>query len=88
MNFFNTHPSGRILNRFSKDMGAVDELLPNSFMDFMQSGLTMLGIVIVSAIPNPWLLIPAVIVAIIFYYLRSIYIKTSRSVKRLEGISM
>nr|CAH7712854.1 unnamed protein product [Callosobruchus chinensis] len=30
--FFNTNPTGRILNRFSKDMGAVDELLCTSLV--------------------------------------------------------
>lgn len=33
MRFFDTNPSGRILNRFSKDMGAVDELLPKVILD-------------------------------------------------------
>lgn len=36
MRFFDTNPSGRILNRFSKDMGAVDELLPKAIIDAAQ----------------------------------------------------
>lgn len=36
MHFFNTNPSGRILNRFSKDMGAVDEVLPSTMTDVIQ----------------------------------------------------
>lgn len=33
MKFFNTNPSGRILNRFSKDIGALDESLPSILSD-------------------------------------------------------
>lgn len=33
MQFFNTNPSGRILNRFSKDIGNVDTILPVALMD-------------------------------------------------------
>lgn len=87
MRFFNTNTSGRVLNRFSKDMGAVDEVLPTALIDCLQIGLSLLGIIIVVAIANVWLLIPTVIVGIIFYYLRVFYLATSRSVKRLEGIS-
>lgn len=36
MRFFHTNPSGRILNRFSKDMGAVDEVLPAALLDVLQ----------------------------------------------------
>ncbi|VVC88643.1 unnamed protein product, partial [Leptidea sinapis] len=36
MSFFHANPSGRILNRFSKDMGAVDELLPQAMLDCFQ----------------------------------------------------
>lgn len=38
MKFFNTNPSGRILNRFSKDMGAIDEILPKVLLDAAQVG--------------------------------------------------
>ena len=33
--FFDTNPVGRILNRFSKDMGSMDELLPPAFFDVL-----------------------------------------------------
>lgn len=87
MRFFNTNTSGRVLNRFSKDMGAVDEMLPTALIDCLQIGLSLLGIIIVVAIANVWLLIPTLLVGIIFYYLRVFYLATSRSIKRLEGIS-
>ncbi|XP_060989196.1 ATP-binding cassette sub-family C member 4-like [Dama dama] len=34
--FFNRNPIGRILNRFSKDIGHMDDLLPVIFQDFIQ----------------------------------------------------
>lgn len=36
MRFFHINPSGRILNRFSKDMGIVDDYLPNVFIDAIE----------------------------------------------------
>lgn len=33
MYFFNTNPSGRILNRFAKDINVVDSTLPATFLD-------------------------------------------------------
>lgn len=87
MYFFNTNPSGRILNRFSKDMGQIDEILPAVMMDVIQIFLSLFGIVIVIAVVNPLYLVPTLLLAIIFYYLRTFYLKTSRNVKRLEAIS-
>ncbi|XP_076757725.1 putative multidrug resistance-associated protein lethal(2)03659 isoform X1 [Xylocopa sonorina] len=87
MRFFNTNTSGRVLNRFSKDMGAIDELLPMALIDVLQIGLSLVGIIVVVAIANYWLLIPTVLIGILFYYVRVFYVATSRSVKRLEGVT-
>lgn len=61
--------------------------MPSAMIDCIQIGLSLLGIIVVVAMANPWLLIPTVIIGIIFYYLRVFYLATSRSVKRLEGVT-
>lgn len=86
MRFFDTNPSGRILNRFSKDMGAADEFLPKAFLDATQVILNMGGAIVVTAVVNPMFLIPLVVLSIFFVFIRKIYLKTSKNIKRLEGV--
>lgn len=85
MLFFNTNSSGRILNRFSKDMGQVDELLPALMIDVIQIFLSLAGIIVVVAIVNYWFLVPTLLISILFYLLRDFYLKTSRNIKRIEA---
>ncbi|XP_055606094.1 ATP-binding cassette sub-family C member 4-like [Uranotaenia lowii] len=87
MRFYDTNPSGRILNRFSKDMGSVDELLPKAILDASQIILSMIGTIVVTVVVNPMFLVPLAVLAVIFIYLRKVYLKTSKNIKRLEGIT-
>ncbi|XP_043656868.1 ATP-binding cassette sub-family C member 4 [Drosophila teissieri] len=86
MRFFDTTPSGRILNRFSKDMGAIDELLPRAMMDFIQIALVMFGILIVIGILNPVLVAAMLVVAVVDVLILKLYLRPSQDLKRLEGI--
>lgn len=87
MYFFNTNSSGRILNRFSKDIRTVDTDLPHTLLDCLAFIIDVSGVVIIVAIANYWLLIPAAIIGVILGMIRYLYVNTSRSVKRLESIS-
>ncbi|KAF5296286.1 hypothetical protein FQR65_LT10282 [Abscondita terminalis] len=85
--FFNVNPSGRILNRFSKDLGAIDEFLPNTMIDTFQIFFNIIGLVFVVSAISYYFVVPTVAACGICYFLRSYYIKTGRSVKRVEAIT-
>ncbi|XP_043679995.1 ATP-binding cassette sub-family C member 4-like isoform X1 [Vespula pensylvanica] len=86
MRFFHMNPSGRILNRFSKDIGAIDELLPKPMIEVIQIFLVTCGIIIMELIVNYWTIIPLIILGICAYFIKIVYIKTVQSIKRYEGI--
>lgn len=86
MRFFDLNPSGRILNRFSKDMGSIDEIMPRVMMDAVQIILVMCGILIVVVIVNPAMIAALSIAIILFGLIIKFYLRSSQDLKRLEGI--
>ena len=84
--FFDVNPIGRILNRFSKDIGSMDEILPTFFLLSIQLVLGLGSSAILPCLLNPWILlavIPSVIVALSVV---KFFLKSSRELKRLESI--
>nr|CAD7447895.1 unnamed protein product [Timema bartmani] len=87
MRFFDLNPSGRILNRFSKDIGCADELLTKSMMDAAQYMLTIAGSIVLAVVVNYLLIVLIIILGILLWFIREVYLKTSINIKRLEGIT-
>lgn len=87
MYFFRTNPVGRIMNRFSKDMGLVDEMLPTVMIEVIQIAMALIGVIVIVAMVNQWSLLLTAGMAVMFFYLRRIYLNTSRDLKRMDGIS-
>ncbi|KAL7752135.1 hypothetical protein RI367_002178 [Sorochytrium milnesiophthora] len=87
MSWFASQPTGRILNRFSRDQSQVDELLPAILFDTLQCFLIVLGNVIVVVVVNWWVAIAIPILGAGFVILRTMYIHASRQVKRFEAIT-
>ncbi|XP_072048669.1 ATP-binding cassette sub-family C member 5-like [Amphiura filiformis] len=87
MSFFDTTPSGRILNRFSKDMDEVDVCLPLHIEYWIQYMLLVLFTIGVIAIVFPWILITVAILVTFFIMLIALFNRTIVHIKRVDNIS-
>lgn len=87
MFFFHQNPTGRILNRFSKDVGTVDSTLPMVVVDCIKFFLELAGVTAIVVSTNYWLIFPTLIMCIIFCVARVIFLTTARNLKRVESIS-
>ena len=86
MDFFHANPTGRIMNRFTKDMGVLDDVLVGDTDETIYCIMQLLGIFMVNIV-TIWFSIVAVVPLIAFVlYVRQYYVKTSREVRRLEGV--
>ncbi|KAJ8683794.1 hypothetical protein QAD02_019586 [Eretmocerus hayati] len=83
--FFEQNDSGRILNRFSKDLGTVDETLQALMLEFFEFTLIILGVATQIVIMNPWNITIIVFMGFLFWKMRLIVIKTTRDMMRLDG---
>ena len=85
--FFDSNPVGRVMNRFSKDIGHLDEVLPKMFLMSIQMFLLVLMGILVPVVTNPWLLSVVVPLSVLNVCISRYYLKTSRDIQRLESIS-
>ncbi|CAF1368255.1 unnamed protein product [Rotaria sordida] len=87
LRFFESNPSGRILNRASKDQQVLDESLPLALIDTMQYLLMTLGSIIIIGMTNPWVLLILIPLVPRILCLRRFYMRSSRQLKRLESMA-
>merc|ERR1719295_586655 len=86
MEFFDTTPIGRIINRFARDMYAVDQAVPQSYQSMIRITLMMLATTLGVCIVTPWFAIALLPMGILYYYLQKYFITTSRELRRLSTL--
>lgn len=87
LSFFDTTPTGRILNRFSKDMYAVDENLPRTLTSSLSTLFACLSVIIVIGSVTPWFLVAGLPLSFLYRSVQQHYVHNSRELQRLNSIS-
>jgi len=68
MYFFDTTPVGRIMNRFSKDINTIDDIIAHNFLMWLQCLLRVVTVPVIVGISTP-LFLTTILPLVIFYFL-------------------
>ena len=87
LRFYESNPTGRILNRASKDQKVIDEVLPAALFDAWQLGLMSLSPIFIFCLSNPLLLLLLIPLGSICLPFIHVYLRCSRQFQILENAS-
>ncbi|XP_029465938.1 canalicular multispecific organic anion transporter 1 [Rhinatrema bivittatum] len=87
MHFFDTTPSGRIINRFAKDIFTIDETIPVSFRSLVSCILGVISTLVMICSATPIFAAVIIPLAIFYYFVQRFYVATSRQLRRLDSVT-
>lgn len=85
--YFDITPIGRILNRFSQDLDAVDTILPDNFLQNLQNGFFVLSAFVMCIVVTPYFIILLVPVIYFIMFVQDHFRRSSRELKRLDRVT-
>jgi ATP-binding cassette, subfamily C (CFTR/MRP), member 1 len=72
MQFFESTPIGRILNRFSKDIDLTETKIPETFRGSTRFGFNVISVIIVISVNSPLFIIFLIPLLVFFYFIQVI----------------
>ena len=84
--FFDSTPLGQLMNRFSKDLEAIDQEVAPVAVGLLGCVATVICIVVLISVITPRFLIAAVFISITYFAIGKFYLSSSTDLKRLESV--
>ncbi|XP_063094892.1 ATP-binding cassette sub-family C member 10 isoform X2 [Cavia porcellus] len=88
VSFFDSTPTGRVVNRFSSDVACVDDSLPFLLNILLANAAGLLGLLAVLGSGLPWLLLLLPPLSIVYYRVQRHYRASSRELRRLSSLTL
>ncbi|XP_010972726.2 ATP-binding cassette sub-family C member 2 isoform X1 [Camelus dromedarius] len=87
MSFFDTTPTGRIVNRFAGDISTVDDTLPVSLRSWLLCFLGIISTLVMICLATPVFVVIIIPLGIIYVSVQIFYVATSRQLRRLDSVT-
>lgn len=87
LQWFETTPTGRLLNLFSRDISVIDEVLPRVIQGFVRSSMVVLSVVCVVSYSVPSFILFVIPLALVYRMVMRYYLASSRELKRIDAVS-
>ncbi|KAG9510799.1 Multidrug resistance-associated protein 1 [Fragariocoptes setiger] len=87
LSWFNVTPSGRIMNRFSKDVDTMDSTIRFNVRLLILIALRSITSLILISVGSAYILIPVIPIVILYFLFQIFYVATSRQLKRIESMT-
>jgi ABC-type multidrug transport system fused ATPase/permease subunit len=84
--FFDSTPLGQLMNRFSKDIEAIDQEVSPVAMGMINCLASVITIVVLISAVTPNFLIAGFFISCIYFAVGTFYIRSSRDLKRIESV--
>jgi ATP-binding cassette, subfamily C (CFTR/MRP), member 1 len=87
MSFFDTTPSGRVINRFSRDTETIDTILPGIIIQFLGCITSIITTLAIVSVATGWFTLALPFIMFVYIALQRFYIPACRELQRIESIS-
>ncbi|CAJ0581901.1 unnamed protein product, partial [Mesorhabditis spiculigera] len=86
MSFFDTTPVGRILNRLTRDLEVIDNLLPTTIGEFLNTLMLLVVVLVMISIVTPMFMAAILPIGLIYFFFMRFFIRAARQLRRLESV--